>query len=716
MKVLLRIMEALLLWFSFFCICKLLTGIGQCDLMYLLAIPSAGMETGTVAGCAAVAAAAAMWFLRQIPAGAAVRCWCVWLGMIPFLLLPEDRQIYAVFALIFLAGWSVCRLSAYCGGRSLPRLPERDWLWLLLLSTLLFIGQGLWFYREALNRLYLFWEDWGIFNEAAWNTLQGRWLQVDIHGGENFFGDHFMPGFFLWFTPLLGVVRSPLLLPVLGALFLWGSAGLVYRLARSCRFSPAESFCCALVLLFNPVINNLNLSGSYGTHVISFFIPLLLLFYCLRQGGHSKWAFAVFLFSLTVKESISVFWTGWSLCMMVDRPREWRKYAFTGGIALAYFLVVTQGIIPFFSGGYRYEAQYGALGGGMGELMLSPLLRPAAFWGTLAREKNLLLLLFLLLPVCFAVFRRWRLIPAALLLAGLNMLRGNPAMVNFQLHHNTECAAFLLALCVTALAERGMTGSDRLFFAGVRLPGVWRRRRALLGGVLVSTLLSYWFFAQGAVGAADLPGRLARYPDCSGIFSELRSLIPPGVCFSGDSRTATALMLRNRFVPWGSPQADYCLYNAAEHLQVGEARHREMLQSPEFQLIWARIGGEGEFYLFRRRIAPAGRARTLLTEEAFAALPGREIRSADPAFQVRVVFIPPAAGQGAKIRFLVRSRSARPDRAFFSITLFNRRERCSFRVPQPRIGGADERLEFTLDVPENWQNVTGLEFRTETAF
>ena len=83
---------------------------------------------------------------------------------------------------------------------------------------------------------------------------------------------------------------------------------------------------------------------------------------------------------------------------------------------------------------------------------------------------------------------------------------------------------------------------------------------------------------------------------------------------------------------------------------------------------------------------------------------------------MRVVFIPPAAGQGAKIRFLVRSRSARPDRAFFSITLFNRRERCSFRVPQPRIGGADERLEFTLDVPENWQNVTGLEFRTETAF
>ena len=135
------------------------------------------------------------------------------------------------------------------------------------------------------------------------------------------------------------------------------------------------------MLLFNPVVNNLNLSGMYGTHVISFFIPLLLLFYCLRRSGHPRWAFAVFLFSLTVKESVAVFWVGWSFCMMLERRQEWRNYALTGGIALGYFLLVTQWIIPGFSGGYRYEHQYAALGGNLLEMALSPLLCDLRFSG-----------------------------------------------------------------------------------------------------------------------------------------------------------------------------------------------------------------------------------------------------------------------------------------------------------------------------------------------
>lgn len=291
-----KIQEAFLLWLSLFSCIHVLTGVARCDLVYLFAVPSA--ESSPVAGgvVAAVAAIVALWGVRRIPAELVIRCLVVWVGMVPFLLLPKTQLIYAAFALVFFSGWSVCRLLACCGGgRMFPRFSKRHWLLLLTLLILLFIGQGLWLFRETLNRLLLFWEDWGIFNEVAWNTLQGRWLQVDVHGGENFFGDHFMPGFFLWFTPLLGAVRSPFLLPVIGALCLWGSAGLIYLLARRCRFSPAESFCCGLVLLFNPVINNLNLSGMYGTHVISFFIPLRCFSIVFAEadtpGGHLPFFF-----------------------------------------------------------------------------------------------------------------------------------------------------------------------------------------------------------------------------------------------------------------------------------------------------------------------------------------------------------------------------------------------------------------------------------------
>ncbi len=713
-----KIQEAFLLWLSLFSCIHVLTGVARCDLVYLFAVPSA--ESSPVAGgmVAAVAAIVALWGVRRIPAELVIRCLVVWVGMVPFLLLPKTQLIYAAFALVFFCGWSVCRLLACCGGgRMFPQFSKRHWLLLLTLLILLFIGQGLWLFRETLNRLLLFWEDWGIFNEVAWNTLQGRWLQVDVHGGENFFGDHFMPGFFLWFTPLLGAVRSPFLLPVIGALCLWGSAGLIYLLARRCRFSPAESFCCGLVLLFNPVINNLNLSGMYGTHVISFFIPLLLLFYCLRRSGHPRWAFAVFLFSLTVKESVAVFWIGWSLCMMLTQRREWRKYVLSGGIALGYFLLVTQWIIPSFSGGYRYEAQYAALGGNMLEMALSPLLRPAEFWGRLAQKKNLLLLLFLLSPVFLAVFRCWRLIPAALLLVVLNMLRGNPEMVNFLMHHNTECAAFLLALCVTALAERGNMVSDRLVFVGIRFPGVRRKRRALLGGVLVSTLMSYWFFAQGVTGAANLRALLGRNPDCSEFFPEIRSQIRPGACFSGDSWSATVLMLRNRFVPWGSPSADYYLYGTW-YLRFGQERHRKMLRNPEYSLAWMRIIRPGMgFWLFRRGPAPEGGPQVMVTEEAFANFPGYEVNSPDPAFQIRVHPLFADTGKGEKkISFLIRRTTASAGRSVFLITLSCGQETQRFRLPRVwRGGNAGELFEVTLQLPAGWNNVTALNIAMEPA-
>lgn len=713
-----KIQEAFLVWLSCFSCIYVLTGVARCDLVYLFVVPSSKSSlTGGILA-AAVAAAAVLWGGRQIPAERVIRCLVVWVGMVPFLLLPKTQFIYAVFALIFFSGWSVCRLLACCGRRIFfPRLSERYWLLLLTLLILLFIGQGLWLYRETLNRLLLFWEDWGIFNEVAWNTLQGRWLQVDVHGGENFFGDHFMPGFFLWFTPLLGVVRSPFLLPVIGALCLWGSAGLIYLLARRCRLSPAESFCCGLVLLFNPVVNNLNLSGMYGTHVISFFIPLLLLFYCLRRSGHPRWAFAVFLFSLTVKESVAVFWVGWSFCMMLERRQEWRNYALTGGIALGYFLLVTQWIIPGFSGGYRYEHQYAALGGNLLEMALSPLLRPAVFWGTLIQEKNLFLVLFLLLPISFAVFRRWRLIPAALLLVVLNMLRGNPEMVNFLLHHNTECVAFLLALCVTSLAEPGTVISDRIFFAGIRLPNACRKRRALLGGVLVSTLMSYWFFAQGVTGAANLRSLLGRNPDCSEFFPEIRSQIRPGACFSGDNWSATMLMLRNRFVPWGSPLADYYLYGSW-YLRYGKEQHRKMLQNPEYSLVWMRIVRPGVgVWLFRRGPAPEGGPQVMITKEAFAKFPGYEVKSPDPAFQIRVHprFAEPGQKE-AKIVFLIRRTATAAGRSVFLITLSHQQETRHFRLPRTWRGGSTgELFEVTLRLPDGWDNVTGLKIAVEPA-
>ena len=177
------------------------------------------------------------------------------------------------------------------------------------------------------------------------------------------------------------------------------------------------------------------------------------------------------------------------------------------------------------------------------------------------------------------------------------------------------------------------------------------------------------------------------------------------------------LMLRNRFVPWGSPLADYYLYGSW-YLRYGQEQHRKMLQNPEYSLILMRIVQPGAgFWLFRRGPAPEGGPQVMITKEAFAKFPGYEVKSPDPTFQIRVhpLFAEPGQKE-AKIVFLIRRTAASAGRSVFLITLSHQQETRRFRLPRTWRGGSTgELFEVTLRLPDGWDNVTGLKIAVEPA-
>lgn len=633
---------------------------------------------------------------------------------LPFVLTPSVT-IWSTAAAVAGLSWTAYRvlllapalpgIGAWCRRRITPRAG----MWIVTAASLTAALAAFAVYREAVLRQYLFWEDWGIFNETAWNTLHGRFMACDIHYGENFFGDHFMPGFYLVFLPLLALIRSPLLLPGMASLALYGSAILVYRLARVLHLKPATALIAAAAYLLYPVTANLNLSGLYGSHVITFLIPVMLAFAIAFYSGRRKTAFALFLFSLTIKESVAVLWVGWALIEMIAGRR---KFALSVLLTAAvWFALVTGWIIPAIAGEYRYTEHYQELGGSTLAVILSPLLRPAAFWGTLATRHNLLLIVLLIVPLFPVLLRVPRFVPAALVAVVINMLRGNPAVVNLAMHHNTECLALLSVLTAIGLAHHGRLPGDRLLAWG--LPDrAGRRLMARSAALLLTALLGHWFYAQSFGNCVSVTRLLGLFPRKPELVDAVLTEIPPGATVAADRRSATMVMFRNRIVPLDRAEtADYVYYNRRAG-DAGGALHRRLLNDPAYGPVFRRNDGGGAYWLFRRGAPrPAMPTGEILDDAAWQQQPGEPLDCGNPAFSIKVL---PVEMNGRRyLRFAARKNAPAGDDGEFQVTLRSGGSTRYFSIfygnglraaGDAQIG---EVFVFGAEIPDAWASLDG---------
>ncbi len=636
--------------------------------------------------------------------------------LIPFHFLPFGFPV--VIVTLLATSWVVYRYvltEGIPGAAGLVRWCGRHPGWCAATGTLLTLGlmaQGIYASLLAYDTLYLAGTDWMTYAEICRNTFLGNWFRGD-YPEPAFSAGHWMPGFFLVFAPLFGLVPRVETAFVLNAVLLWGSAGLVFLLGRKIGLSPFYALAGGVIYLLFPSVSNMNLCLFYGFNAIYLFIPCFLLFLMLKEEGHERWAFVLFLFTLTIKETVGVFWAGWGLMeILAGRRRNGGLYAVIG---VAWLLLAMKGIIPLFSAGkdYIFYGQYEHLGHGVWGVLCSPFTRPDVFFGTLLAEKNLLFLLLLLVPVFPAAMKRPALLGAGGLLLLSHLLRNSRDVVNINQHYQTELVVCFAAAVVLAFRHCRSGGRwEKWLAAGLGRGGPRGRGRirfALAVATLVSGGVAHWLFAQSFYGLHSLRF-LRESPRMGKILDEVRQEIPPGSRVEAGENVAGHFLFRNPTTRLGEgvKGAEYRVYALGTPISPSAALHRMALLDPEFGLVGVRTVGRHKLFWYRRGASASALPEPQIWPDPVFYAVGTEVEMLTPVDWIAVRGEIVQENGRRKFRARVRFATAPADFCEVRILLLGNGELREFsicpgdgrRLPESILPG--EVFTGEIDIPEDW--------------
>ena len=284
--------------------------------------------------------------------------------------------------------------------------------------------------------------DIDVFDQALWNTTQGRFYRCSIVGDVNLFSEHFDP-LNLMLVPFYLAHPSPLILLAAQAAMLALGAIPVYWLARE-RFAghPLTVLFPLLYLFYLP----LREANRFGYHPGALVPPLFL--FALYFMQRSRWGWMICFLALAglLKENMPIAGAMIGLYLFFAR----RRRLLGGALVLAFGLWFYAGfawIIPAFgrSGGYKYFDLFTTLDPSPSGMFLAPLRNPAGVLaGLLAHtERKAIYLLDVFGPLAFLSFFS----PSRLLL-GLpflvpHLLTDVPLMTTILTHHTADLAPFV---------------------------------------------------------------------------------------------------------------------------------------------------------------------------------------------------------------------------------------------------------------------------------
>lgn len=536
------------------------------------------------------------------------------LGLVPCGLVQPGFPVLCLGLLLF--GAATMRLLRHWDA-ALPRPWPAAPGWLapaaVAVATAALVVYAALLQMRALHAGRLSYSDWGLYLEVALNTLRGNWFfSNDI--GRNYLGHHFLPGAVALLLPF-AALRSLWAVFALNGLALYGGGFLLYLLARDRGLGRMVAACLAGCYLAHPALSNMTYAMGYGFHSIHLVMPLIPAYFLLDGRGHRRWALAVFLFSLTINETVGIFWAGAALGLALTERQDRRRHAAMGVVALAYSLVVMKWVIPAISGlpGYEFISRYAHLGDSYLSILWSPIQRPQAFFGTLFRQENLLYLALLVIPAVWLALAR----PVLLLAGGLIMvgvcLQDSAQTVILPLQYHSEFVAWLGVMAVFG-AERMLRPASapiclRLAGYPARAGGPALARAAILASLATALLcfsllsLAPWSrnSQRGLIQASPLTPQLAPF----------EQLIPAGTELSATPFLASRYLFRNEIFYPSAKLCDQVFLDLGERSLFGtsyESQRRALLASPDYACVRAGPCGNGRFLMLFRKLAP-GEAR-----------------------------------------------------------------------------------------------------------
>ena len=362
------------------------------------------------------------------------------------------------------------------------RLPISENGWRTLVAAAGMIVAAYWFWQacDAYDRYLLGFYDWGHFVRRIVNTWEGRGFLLETPSLPAYW-DHYNPGLAL-LAPLWGVCPDVRLFFALHAICLAAPGFLIYAAARRWGASPGESAAWAAAYWCFPSTGQLNLSDTYGWHLVTFALPAIWGAILAASAKRWMWAAALAALACSFKETVWVALGCFCFALAVqtwrDRKREpeqreWLSSRCSWKAWLAAWAVFCVGFTLVFSwaGFAEYQtSRFQHLGDSTFQILLSPCLRPQVFWREIATTADIYFVLALTIPLGWPLLRRGAgLLLAAALPLGVLLAWKHPPAVSVAYQYQTTLLPILFAAALAGAAvlrKRGERSPGVLALAG----------------------------------------------------------------------------------------------------------------------------------------------------------------------------------------------------------------------------------------------------------
>lgn len=295
--------------------------------------------------------------------------------------------------------------------------------------------------------------DLGIFDQAIYLISQGM-TPMSTLMGINILGDHAA-----WIFYLLAIAYK--IYPTVYWLLIFqavalASGGIV--LWKLANLSNDKSIALVLVYFLYPVVFNINL---FDFHPEVLAIPLFLIAVLSARKNNIIGFTMSILLILGCKEilSLTVIFLGLWLYFCENR-KIYGLIAISSGIA--WFIISTQLIIPFYSNGYQVGiSRYSYLGGNVTQVVKNIFFEPVTVLKGIFSFRNLIYLIYLFLPIFWAIsLKTLSFLLPAIPTIFLNLLADYTPQKSLALHYSLPIFPFLM-LAVAFTLQNNLVWSKK---------------------------------------------------------------------------------------------------------------------------------------------------------------------------------------------------------------------------------------------------------------
>lgn len=429
-----------------------------------------------------------------------------------------DLGIGAFCCSLALMGWSAWRFGSLQKRKigKIPEIPEK-YASAITAAVTAFMLWWVWYMQcSAFDGLFLIFGDWGQYTEAYMRLAHGSFSVKELlcsAGHFNFLVNLIMSG-------AIFIYPSERTVFFINAIVIVSAIPLSYLLAKSNGLRTNAAFLCAMLAGIYPIFTRQTTALFYGFHPIVFFIPVLLGFFIARSKNSKLWMWILFALSLLIQETVAIFWIGWGLYNIIVQRRYRSGSIFILALAL-WFLFIVLYVQPWTSNAAAYgqSFHYSALGNTPIEIALSPICRPAAFWGALLSLRNGLFIAVLLAPVLCSVISFPAMLLVCIPILGGIFMQSSDEVKTPMLQYGVELGTLCWSMAIINLGrlKRG------------ELPWFKSRGSAYYGAVTatsVGIVVAYFFFGYGFKFGLYPGEKCLHTPDALRVIDFLKSKMP----------------------------------------------------------------------------------------------------------------------------------------------------------------------------------------------